>query len=334
MHAKGPVGLPLTGPVTAAGCGALTGWALTCCTVAANIADTSGNGVFSDASAGNGPEIENSLFGDNDGHDLYGKFYSADYNLIQNTLGCTLTGPTGNNVTGQDPLLMALASNGGPTKTMAIEEGSPARDQGSCSCDEVDQRGVARPYGSGACDIGAYERTSQTLVELASFAAEGLRDRVVLTWQTASEINNAGFYVWRRTCSQGEYIPITDVMIPAEGGSTQGASYAFEDRNVSPGRTYFYKLEDMNTSGLSTFHGPASAWAGVVNIAVSGADGPATVPVAQPVSVKVSVQPEEGASPQEWWLCCESPFGWFSYINPKGWVPGIEPAWVTSPGPH
>ena len=67
----------------------------------------------------------------------------------------------------------------------------------------------------------------------------------------------------------------------------------------------------------------------MVTIEVNGSDGPATVPASEPVSVKVSVRPEEGAkAPEEWWLCCESPFGWFSYVNPKGWVPGIQPAWV------
>lgn len=118
-------------------------------------------------------------------------------------------------------------------------------------------------------------------------------------------------------------------MIPAEGGPTWGAAYAHEDTDVAPGKSYFYRVEDIDTSGTSTFHGPVSAWAGVVNIAVNGSDGPATVPASQPVSVKVSVHPEAGAAaPQEWWLCCESPLGWFSYVYGKDWVAGIQPSWV------
>jgi hypothetical protein len=59
------------------------------------------------------------------------------------------------------PLLKALASNGGPTQTMALPAASPAVDAipatvSGCS-GSTDQRGVSRPQGSG-CDLGAYER--------------------------------------------------------------------------------------------------------------------------------------------------------------------------------
>ncbi|HVM57652.1 MAG TPA: DUF11 domain-containing protein, partial [Gaiellaceae bacterium] len=51
--------------------------------------------------------------------------------------------------------LGTLAANGGPTKTLALQPGSPAIDAGDGgACPATDQRGVAR---SGVCDIGAYE---------------------------------------------------------------------------------------------------------------------------------------------------------------------------------
>ena len=54
-----------------------------------------------------------------------------------------------------DPLLLPLADNGGPTRTMALQPGSPAVDQGvSGGAPSTDQRGVAR---DSAPDIGAYE---------------------------------------------------------------------------------------------------------------------------------------------------------------------------------
>jgi len=63
-----------------------------------------------------------------------------------------------------DPMLAALADNGGPTQTMALLPGSPAIDAGDdtiCSgtlVGGVDQRGVTRPQPEGgACDIGAFE---------------------------------------------------------------------------------------------------------------------------------------------------------------------------------
>lgn len=61
------------------------------------------------------------------------------------------------NISGADPMLGALADNGGPTYTMALLAGSPAIDAGTNSgCPATDQRGVSRPV-NGTCDIGAYE---------------------------------------------------------------------------------------------------------------------------------------------------------------------------------
>jgi len=54
-----------------------------------------------------------------------------------------------------DPMVQAVASNGGPAKTEALEPGSPAIDHAT-DLVETDQRGVARPQGA-ANDIGAFE---------------------------------------------------------------------------------------------------------------------------------------------------------------------------------
>jgi hypothetical protein len=61
-----------------------------------------------------------------------------------------------------DPLLGALANNGGPTQTMALGVGSPAIDAAvPANCPATDQRGQAPADGDGngsvICDIGAYE---------------------------------------------------------------------------------------------------------------------------------------------------------------------------------
>jgi CSLREA domain-containing protein len=58
-----------------------------------------------------------------------------------------------------DPKLAALADNGGPTRTQALNPGSPALDAvpaGGAGCPATDQRGVSRPQGP-ACDAGAFE---------------------------------------------------------------------------------------------------------------------------------------------------------------------------------
>ena len=103
----------------------------------------------------------NSLIGGNSAPvspDCGGTYDSLDYNLIEDTSGCTIIGATANNITGSDPLLDTLANNGGNTDTHALLDGSPAIDNGDCpSALPVDQRDVSRPQGLG-CDIGAYEK--------------------------------------------------------------------------------------------------------------------------------------------------------------------------------
>jgi hypothetical protein len=60
---------------------------------------------------------------------------------------------------GADPRLVPLADNGGPTRTLALQDGSAAIDAvpaAGAGCPAVDQRGLARPQGAG-CDAGAFE---------------------------------------------------------------------------------------------------------------------------------------------------------------------------------
>ncbi|MEA1867152.1 MAG: hypothetical protein U9N19_03485 [Thermodesulfobacteriota bacterium] len=106
------------------------------------------------------------------------------------------------------------------------------------------------------------EQVGSLAVRLFSFTAEGLEDHVLLEWKTASEIDNAGFYLWRTDTKDAEYNRITNYLIQAEGCPTQGAEYSYKDFDVAPGLTYYYQLEDIDYDGFSTFHGPASATMG------------------------------------------------------------------------
>ncbi len=78
---------------------------------------------------------------------------SGGNNLIQDDT-CN---PIASDKIGVNPLLGALADNGGPTWTHALLAGSPAIDAGNAAaCPATDQRGVVRPQGA-QCDIGSYE---------------------------------------------------------------------------------------------------------------------------------------------------------------------------------
>jgi hypothetical protein len=98
-----------------------------------------------------------------------------------------------------------------------------------------------------------------TLITLDSFTASGYDGHVLLEWQTASEVDNDGFNVWRSQAPDGSYTQLNAKLIPARGGPTTGARYSYDDEAVSNGVTYWYKLEDVDVYGTSTMHGPVSA---------------------------------------------------------------------------
>ena len=83
---------------------------------------------------------------------------SEGYNFSDDD-SCDFSEPTDNVADGNDPMLGALADNGGPTQTMLPQPGSPLIDAiqpiSECQVD-VDQRGVTRPQIKG-CDTGAVE---------------------------------------------------------------------------------------------------------------------------------------------------------------------------------
>jgi hypothetical protein len=85
--------------------------------------------------------LRNTLIADS----CFGAPFGGDHNL-STASACGFGGAV-------NPLLGALANNGGPTDTRALQAGSPAINAGA-TCPSTDQRGVAR---EGACDIGAYE---------------------------------------------------------------------------------------------------------------------------------------------------------------------------------
>jgi hypothetical protein len=98
-------------------------------------------------------------------------------------------------------------------------------------------------------------------VHLTSFeAAPGRKREVVLRWTTASEMNNAGFVLYRAASAQGPWQRVTPALIPAKGSESSGASYTFVDRPA--GRlargTVWYLLEDLDLSGAATRHPPVS----------------------------------------------------------------------------
>ena len=114
-------------------------------------------------------------------------------------------------------------------------------------------------YVGAAPNGDVFKGAEPTAIELVSFTATGAPGAVQLAWATATESDNAGFHIWRADSEAGAYARITANLIPSQGDPTHGASYAYSDTDVNAGKTYWYKLEDVDVRGQSTFHGPVSA---------------------------------------------------------------------------
>ena len=98
-----------------------------------------------------------------------------------------------------------------------------------------------------------------TAITLSSFTVQPGNGSVTLNWATETEIDNAGFNIYRAESENGEYVKINAAIIFSKAGAAQGASYQFIDNNVRNRKTYYYKLEDIDLNGTVTMHGPKSA---------------------------------------------------------------------------
>jgi hypothetical protein len=72
----------------------------------------------------------------------------------------------------------------------------------------------------------------------------------IITWETETEVETAGFHVYRSESEAGPWERVTTALIPSKAQDAfTGASYEFRDPNVEQGKTYFYQLEELETSG-------------------------------------------------------------------------------------
>ena len=105
-----------------------------------------------------------------------------------------------------------------------------------------------------------------TLISLDEFKAIAGNRKVTVIWTTASEIDNAGFNIYRSTEENGVYTKINAELIPANGSPSTSATYQFIDKPVKNRTTYWYKLEDIDLKGEATVYGPVSAKPGFFGI--------------------------------------------------------------------
>lgn len=81
---------------------------------------------------------------------------------------------------------------------------------------------------------------------------------VLVRWETEAEIDNLGFNLYRGPGVEGPWTKLNSDLIPSKvpPGSPVGAAYEWPDDDVEPGQIVFYLLEDVDTYGIATQHGP------------------------------------------------------------------------------
>jgi hypothetical protein len=97
--------------------------------------------------------------------------------------------------------------------------------------------------------INAYQAALLALagvpVELVSFTANSVRDKIELNWRTATETNNQGFEIQKRT-DNGEFEKVG--FVPGHGTTTDIQTYSYADSKVASGN-YTYRLKQMDFDG-------------------------------------------------------------------------------------
>ena len=135
--------------------------------------------------------------------------------------------------------------------------------------------------------------TNELPVELASFEGTATDGGVRLTWQTASEQNNAGFEVQRKAGPSG-WNRVGYVESKADGGiTTEAKSYQFVVGDLPVG-THQFRLRQVDLDGSPQVHGPIE-----VDVQMQEAlrlTVPAPSPVSSTATLSFAVKEEAEAS--------------------------------------
>jgi hypothetical protein len=99
---------------------------------------------------------------------------------------------------------------------------------------------------SGTWDGGAFEQVTPPVpVELTSFSAKIIKGNVNLNWQTATEVNNFGFDIERKSLNEWQRIGFVN----GNGNSNSPKEYSFTDNKLIGGTKFQYRLKQIDNDG-------------------------------------------------------------------------------------
>ncbi len=75
---------------------------------------------------------------------------------------------------------------------------------------------------------------------------------IIIRWSTETEVDTAGYNIYRAKSEDGEWRKINERLIPGSPDPLRGGSYVFTDTQVIAGQTYWYELEEIELTGRTT----------------------------------------------------------------------------------
>ena len=87
-------------------------------------------------------------------------------------------------------------------------------------------------------------------VTLSHFRAQRTDAGVLLKWTTESEVDNAGFFIYRSNTKDGEYKVVNPQMIQGTGTTGERNEYTWTDTSAKPNTVYYYRIEDVSHAGV------------------------------------------------------------------------------------
>lgn len=100
-------------------------------------------------------------------------------------------------------------------------------------------------------------------IDLTFFEAVLIDGIVSLAWITESELNNAGFNLYRKEYRK-EKIKLNQKLIPGNNNSSRSHNYGYIDDTVLSGKSYIYILESVSYSGVVEEEGRFSIFVPII----------------------------------------------------------------------
>jgi len=101
-------------------------------------------------------------------------------------------------------------------------------------------------------DIGApgIESGDALPVQLSMFTAKLTHAGVVVNWTTESELDNAGFNIYRSVSKQVPFVKMNPTLITGAGTTGERNEYTWTDTTAKPKTVYYYRIEDVSHAGV------------------------------------------------------------------------------------